>query len=78
MSLDFNHSGEYLLSGSFDGKAKIWSVESRTCVATHGESDGVIWSGKWLPKQAVRGAEMFAIAGKGGAIAFFREASGGG
>jgi superkiller protein 8 len=78
MSLDFNHSGEYLLSGSFDGKAKIWSVESRTCVATHGEGEGVIWSGKWLPKQAIRGAEMFAIAGKGGAIAFFREASGGG
>lgn len=77
MSLDFNHSGEYLLSGSYDGKAKVWSVETRTCVATHGESEGVIWAARWLPKSGVRAAEMFAVGGKGGDLSFFREASGG-
>ncbi|KAF2424872.1 WD40 repeat protein [Tothia fuscella] len=77
MSLDFNHTGEYLLSGSYDGKAKVWSVEGRNCVATHGESEGVIWGVKWLPKQGVRVAEMFVVGGKGGQMSFFREASGG-
>ncbi|KAK8185902.1 WD40-repeat-containing domain protein [Phyllosticta citribraziliensis] len=74
MSLDWSATGEYLLSGSFDGKAKVWSIESRTCVATHSESDKALWTVKWLPK--TQGSEKFAVAGAGKAISFYREASG--
>ncbi|EKG21911.1 hypothetical protein MPH_00831 [Macrophomina phaseolina MS6] len=74
MSLDWNDTGEYLLTGSFDGKAKIWSIETKTCVATHSESDKALWSVKWLPK--THRAEMFAVAGAGKSISFYREASG--
>jgi superkiller protein 8 len=83
-SLSFNHSGEYLLSGDFSGKCKVWSVETRNCVATHGESDKGIWSVRWLPKNttqregAVGGrSEMFAVAGASRGIGVWREASGG-
>jgi superkiller protein 8 len=75
MSVDFSNTGEWLLSGSFDGKAKVWGMETRTCVATHGESDTTIWSAKWLPKMGR--TEMFAVAGAGKSISFYREASGG-
>jgi superkiller protein 8 len=85
MSLDFNSTGEYLLSGSFDGKCKVWNVETRTCVATHGDSEKGVWSVKWLSRgkggqvgMGVGGArgDMFAVAGAGRAISFYREASG--
>ena len=83
-SLSFNHSGEYLLSGDFGGKCKMWSVETRNCVATHGETDKGLWSVRWLPKgttqreSAVLGrAEAFAVAGAGRGIGIWREASGG-
>ncbi|TID12724.1 WD40 repeat-like protein [Venturia nashicola] len=85
MSLDFNSTGEYLLSGAFDGKCKVWNVESRTCVATHGESEKGLWSVKWLTKSTgqtgmgvggMRG-DLFAVAGAGRSISFYREASGG-
>ncbi|KAK7522242.1 Ca2+/calmodulin-dependent protein kinase [Phyllosticta citriasiana] len=74
MSLDWSATGEYLLSGSFDGKAKIWSIDTRTCVATHSESDQALWTVKWLPK--TQGSEKFAVAGAGKGISFYREASG--
>ncbi|KAF2142622.1 uncharacterized protein K452DRAFT_270420 [Aplosporella prunicola CBS 121167] len=76
MSLDWSDTGEYLLSGAFDGKAKIWSLETRMCVATHSESDQTLWTVKWLPKSAAHRAEMFAVAGAGKSISFYREASG--
>jgi superkiller protein 8 len=82
-SLSFNHSGEYLLSGDFSGKAKVWAVETRNCVATHGESEKGLWSVRWLPKSttqregAMGRSEMFAVAGANRGIAFYREASGG-
>jgi superkiller protein 8 len=50
-------------------------METRSCVATHGESDKPIWSVKWLPKLG-RG-EQFVAAGAGKSISFYREASGG-
>ncbi|CAK4011467.1 Meiotic recombination rec14 [Lecanosticta acicola] len=76
MSLDWNWSGEYLLSGSHDGKAKIWSVERRECVATQTESEKCLWAVKWLYHAATARNEIFATAGAGKTLAFYREASG--
>ena len=61
-------------SRSFDGKAKVWSVETRQCVATHSESDKALWAAKWLPKTGRN--ESFVTAGADGNISFYREASG--
>src|SRR3954469_13606620 len=49
-SVDWSDTGEYLLSGSFDGKVKVWSIDTRNCVATHSETDKTLWCVKWLPK----------------------------
>lgn len=76
MSIDWNWSGEYLLSGGYDGKAKIWSMERRECVATQTESEKCLWSVKWLPKAAAARNETFVTAGTGKTLAFYREASG--
>ena len=78
MSLSWNWSGEFLLSGAYDGKAKVWSVERRECVATQTEGDGgCLWAVRWLPQPAAaRRAETFVTAGKEGRMAFYREASG--
>ncbi|KAL8744919.1 MAG: hypothetical protein Q9190_002900 [Brigantiaea leucoxantha] len=73
-SLDWNTTGEYLLSGGFDGKAKVWSIDQRSCVATHSETEKAIWSVKWLPK--VGKNEGFATAGANKSISFYREALG--
>ncbi|KAJ3527899.1 hypothetical protein NM208_g10479 [Fusarium decemcellulare] len=56
-SLDWSDTGEFLLSGSMDGKVKVWSIERNACVATHSETDKALWSVKWLPKTAR--SEMF-------------------
>jgi superkiller protein 8 len=88
-ALHFSDTGEWLLSGlvslattkyadthrAYDGKAKVWGMETRTCVATHGESDKAIWCAKWLPKTSR--TEMFVLAGENRSISFYREASGG-
>ena len=90
LSIDWSYTGEYLLSGyvspakarlrlthirAFDGKTKVWSIETRSCVATHSETDKAIWAVKWLPK--VGRGERFAAAGGNKSISFYREASGG-
>ena len=77
LGIDWSDTGEYLLSGSFDGKAKVWSVEQRACVATHSETEGAIWAARWLPKGGAGKSEYFVTAGQGGNIAFYREATGG-
>ncbi|KAF2117861.1 WD40-repeat-containing domain protein [Lophiotrema nucula] len=74
LSLDWSDTGEYLLSGSYDSKAKVWRIETRSCVATHSHGDRPLWAAKWLPK-ATR-SEMFALAGGNQAISFYREAAG--
>lgn len=74
-SVDWSDTGEYLLSGSFDGKVKVWSIDQRTCVATHSETDKSLWCVKWLPKTGR--SEAFATAGANRSISFYREATGG-
>ncbi|EAT87539.2 hypothetical protein SNOG_05148 [Parastagonospora nodorum SN15] len=75
LSLDWSDTGEYLLSGSHDSKAKVWRIDTRTCVATHSHGDKPLWSAKWLPKNPVK-SEMFALAGGNNSIGFYREAAG--
>ncbi|GAT29149.1 WD domain protein [Aspergillus luchuensis] len=75
MSLSWSPTGEYLLSGSFDGKVKVWSIDTRACVATHSETDKAIWSVKWLAK--IGRSVGFATAGANRSISFYREATGG-
>jgi superkiller protein 8 len=72
-SVDWSDTGEYLLSGSFDGKAKVWSIDTRNCVATHSETDKTLWCVKWLPKTGK--SELFATAGANRSISFYREAT---
>ena len=60
---------------AFDGKTKVWSIDTRNCVATHTETDKTIWAVKWLPKSGK--SEMFAAAGANRSISFYREATGG-
>jgi len=74
-SVDWSDTGEYLLSGSFDGKCKVWSIDRRACVATHSETDKTLWCVKWLPKTGK--SEVFATAGANRSISFYREATGG-
>ncbi|KAK3114988.1 Ski complex subunit Rec14 [Teratosphaeriaceae sp. CCFEE 6253] len=76
MSVDWNWSGEYLLSGGYDGKVKVWSMERRECVATQTESEKCLWAVKWLPKSASARNETFVTGGAGKTLAFYREASG--
>ena len=73
-ALDWSDTGEYVLSGAFDGKVKVWSVDQQVAVATHSETESALWSVKWLPKTAR--SEAFATAGKGGSVSFYREATG--
>lgn len=81
--LDWSSTGEWLVSCSVDGKVRVWSVETGVCVAVvafGGEEGGAAWSVKFLPKSRANvtgGGEVFAVAGKGGVVSFFREASGG-
>lgn len=74
-SVDWSDTGEYLLSGSFDGKVKVWSIDRGVCVATHSETEKSLWSVKWLPKTGK--SEAFATAGANKSISFYREATGG-
>ncbi|KAI0594268.1 WD40-repeat-containing domain protein [Biscogniauxia sp. FL1348] len=73
-SLDWSSTGEYLLSGAFDGKVKVWSIDRGACVATHSETDRALWAVRWLPKTAKN--EMFCTAGANRSLTFYREATG--
>jgi superkiller protein 8 len=72
--VDWSDTGEYLLSGAFDGKVKVWSIDRGVCVATHSETDKALWSVKWLPKTNKN--EMFVTAGAHRSLTFYREATG--
>lgn len=73
-SIDWSDTGEFLLSGSMDGKVKVWSIERSACVATHSETAQPLWAVKWLPKTAR--SEMFVTAGANRSLSFYREAAG--
>jgi superkiller protein 8 len=73
-SVDWSDTGEYLLSGSTDGKVKVWSIDRKACVATHSETEKPLWSVKWLPKTGR--SEFFCTAGASRSLAFYREATG--
>lgn len=53
----------------------MWSVDQRTCVATHTETAKTLWSVKWLPKTGRN--EGFVTAGASRNILVYREAVGG-
>ncbi|RPA90640.1 WD40 repeat-like protein [Choiromyces venosus 120613-1] len=74
-SVSWSQTGEYILSGAFDGKVKVWSTDSKTCVATHTENDKALYGVKWIPKSSSIG-EGFLTAGANGNICFYREATG--
>ncbi|TGZ85573.1 WD40 repeat-like protein [Ascodesmis nigricans] len=74
-SLAWSTTGEYLVSGSFDGKVKVWSMETRSCVATQSEATASVYAVQWLPK-GVSGGEGFVSAGANRTLAFYRETSG--
>lgn len=61
---------------AFDGKAKVWSTETKACVATHSETDRALYAVKWIPKGPGIG-EGFLTAGANRRICFYREATGG-
>ena len=63
------------ISSSFDGKVKVWSIDNKSCVATHSETEKAVWSVKWLPRK--EGSKAFATAGANRSVAFYREATGG-
>lgn len=69
------HASFNIPNRAFDGKAKVWSIEQRTCVATHTETEKTLWSVRWLPKTGRN--EGFATAGANRSISFYREATGG-
>ncbi|KAH8175562.1 WD domain, g-beta repeat domain-containing protein [Sarocladium implicatum] len=75
-TVDWNDTGEFLLSGAMDGKVKVWSIERMAAVATHSETDKALWAVRWLPKVAGK-SEMFCTAGANRSISFYREATGG-
>ena len=74
-TVDWNDTGEFLLSGAMDGKAKVWSIDRKACVATHSETDKPLWAAKWLPKMGR--SEFFCTAGANRSLSFYREATGG-
>ncbi|KAH7635678.1 WD40-repeat-containing domain protein, partial [Sordaria sp. MPI-SDFR-AT-0083] len=81
-SIDWNDTGEYLLSGSLDGKVRVWDVARGVCVATHSETESALWCVRWLPKSekalapGMGKGEMFAAAGANRSLTFYREATG--
>ncbi|ODQ67839.1 WD40 repeat-like protein [Nadsonia fulvescens var. elongata DSM 6958] len=81
LALAWNPTGESLLSGSYDGKTKVWSIAQRTCVATQAENNSPIFDVCWLNKgwgPAVIGGtnQGFASVGSDKAVRWYREASG--
>lgn len=78
-AIDWSMDGTLLLSGDWNGQARVWDIESRQCLWTGAaNADGVIWSLSWLPypdksPMLRQRSQGFVIGGKGGNLVFFRE-----
>ena len=68
------YCGRLQIARAYDGKAKVWSIDQRSCLATHSETNKILWSVRWLPKTGK--SEGFATAGANRSISFYREAIG--
>ena len=59
-------------TSSYDGKAKVWSLDQKSCIATLSESSNALFGVGFLPQRG--SGEGLVSVGKG--ITFYREASG--
>lgn len=77
--VDWSSTGEYLASAGWDGKIRVWSTETRSCVAVVGsEGEGPVWGLRWVKHLMGPGkSEGFVTGGKDGIVRFWREAAGG-
>lgn len=80
-SLSWTQAGDFLLSSSYDGRAKIWSMESMTCVNTQTDNDKPLLSAVWLDKGWGKGViggknKGFVTVGGEKIIRWYREAAG--
>ncbi|KAI5841299.1 WD40 repeat protein [Tricharina praecox] len=74
-SVAWNSIGDHLISGSFDGKVKVWSVDTGSCVATQNEATAAIHTVQSIPRGAGIG-EGFVAAGANKSIYYYRESAG--
>lgn len=80
-SLSWSEIGDFLLSSCYGGKAKIWSLETMSCVFTISENSKPLLSSAWLDKgwgKGVIGGKNKGIVtvGEEKAIRWYREGSG--
>jgi len=74
-SVAWNSTGDHLLSGSFDGKVKVWSIDTCVCVATQNEAVAAVNAVHWVQKGSGMG-EGFVTAGADKSLYYYRETSG--
>lgn len=80
-SLAWSETGEFLLSSCYDGKAKIWSLETMACVFTITENEKPLLNATWLDKgwgKGVIGGKNKGVVtvGEERAVRWYREAAG--
>ncbi|CCG84807.1 protein of unknown function [Taphrina deformans PYCC 5710] len=70
-TLAWNGSGELLLTGSVDGKVKLWHLGRKECVGTFTEGNGhKIWCVRWC-KIGPQKAEGFVVGGSEKVLRFY-------
>ncbi|KAF8533740.1 WD40-repeat-containing domain protein [Trichophaea hybrida] len=74
-SVAWNPVGDHLISGSFDGKVKVWSVDTFSCVATQNEATAAVHTVQSIPRGSGIG-EGFVAAGANKNIYYYRETTG--
>lgn len=80
-SLTWSQGGDFLLSSSYDGRSRIWSLESMKCVNTQSDSDRPLLGSAWLDKGWGKGViggknKGFVTVGEEKIIRWYREAAG--
>ncbi|KAI5819409.1 WD40-repeat-containing domain protein [Pyronema omphalodes] len=74
-SVAWNPVGDHVISGSVDGKVKVWSVDTFQCVATQNEASLGIYSVQTIPKGSGIGDGFIAV-GANKSIYYYRESAG--